>query len=94
MLVWLGIYGACFGLHIFLVGDGKLTIDKFEQRLHRLLYQTLLTVMCHTIQAQPILSNFKICNVPHHTGTNNCIEAFKIICACRVWHITVLKVSI
>ena len=34
MLAWLGIYGACFGLHIFLVGDGKLTIDKFEQRLH------------------------------------------------------------
>ena len=34
MLVWLGIYGVCFCLHIFLVGDVKLTIDKFEQRLH------------------------------------------------------------
>jgi len=34
MLAWLGIYGACFCLHIFLVGDDKLTKDKFEQRLH------------------------------------------------------------
>ena len=34
MLVWLGIYGACFSFQIFLVGDGKLTIDKFEQSLH------------------------------------------------------------
>ena len=34
MLVWIGIYGACLCLHIFLVGDVTLTIDKFEQRLH------------------------------------------------------------
>jgi hypothetical protein len=37
--------------------------------------------MSHTIQVQIILSNFKICNVPHHTGTNNFFEAFKtVIC--------------
>jgi hypothetical protein len=39
--------------------------------------------MWHTIQVQIILSNFKICNVPHHTGT-----------AYMMWHTKVLKASI
>jgi hypothetical protein len=37
------------------------------------------TLMCRTIQAQIIVSNFINCNVPHHTGTNNCIETLKSV---------------
>jgi len=36
--------------------------------------ETLKFVMCYTIQAQIIASNFINCNVPHHTGTNNAIK--------------------
>jgi hypothetical protein len=36
--------------------------------------ETLKSVMCYTIQAQIIVSNFGNYKVPHHTGTNNYIN--------------------
>jgi hypothetical protein len=54
--------------------------------------ETLKSVMCYTIQAQIIVSNFGNYNVPHHAGTNNYIETFKtVICHTIQAQIIVLK---
>jgi hypothetical protein len=79
MLVWLGIYGACLCLHIFLVGDVKLTIDKCVQRLHM-------------VELSMNISSFlglRVLFVPVWCGTLQFLKFDTIMCACMVRHINV-----